>query len=141
MGNGERRVVCTPGTCGGAPRINGTRLTCSNIVFGLCRTKGDIRAYLEPYPDLTQEDVVSALQYCAGRRCMKDRPARYCQGCSLDETDADFPSLFIENDESLRAYVNSDEGDLAFLGSVEEFFEDQKPVDVWNVSSRFLTTL
>jgi len=59
------KVVQTPHTCGGEPRLEGTRLTtaCLRAVFV---RSGSIAVVLEHYPYLQHEDVEAALRFELG---------------------------------------------------------------------------
>lgn len=133
-----RRVVCTPDVCSGAPRIDGTRLTCSNVVLALTNDALSIEEFLEAHPYLEVSDIENALSYCAGMKCLDDRPESYCQGCLLDHRKEETPSFFIENTDDLRAYLKSgkDVGQ-AYLGSNQDYAEDA-PKKVWELAERIL---
>lgn len=83
-----RKIVCTEHTCGGAPRLTGTRLTCEDITC-LVRALGP--RGMATLHDLEVEDVSAALQFGAQQRCIqalkvsRERGERvhYCQGCTL----------------------------------------------------------
>lgn len=82
-----RRVVCTPGTCGGSPRIEGTRLTCANVVQNLAYQAQPLEEFVmekAPFYDspFTTADVRNALEYCASQQCLHDQPMNYCQACT-----------------------------------------------------------
>lgn len=79
-----RQIVSTPGTVGGSPRIEGTRLTCANVV-GMLREGGfTLNEYLESWDYLSREDVIEALRYCASRQCVAAAVHSFCQHCTLD---------------------------------------------------------
>src|SRR6266851_8650299 len=80
-----RRIVSTGDTCSGEPRIDGTRLTCGNLVFMLALGEMSLNEFLDPYPDLTPSDVEACARYCAARQCVADQVINYCHGCILDE--------------------------------------------------------
>jgi len=58
------RIEVNPDICGGKPVIRGTRIMVRNIL-GMVAGGYAIDAILSSYPDLTREDVVSALEYAA----------------------------------------------------------------------------
>lgn len=60
------RIVRTPGTLGGRPRIRGTRISVALIV-GMLGTGLALDELLEDYPALEREDVLQALRYAARR--------------------------------------------------------------------------
>jgi uncharacterized protein (DUF433 family) len=57
------RIVSTPGTCGGKPRIAGHRITVKHIV--VCHQRGGQSPdeLVSDYPGLTMSDVYAALAY------------------------------------------------------------------------------
>lgn len=57
------RVVTTPGTCGGKPRIAGHRITVKHII--VCHQRGGQSPdeIVSDYPSLTLSDVYAALAY------------------------------------------------------------------------------
>jgi uncharacterized protein (DUF433 family) len=68
-GNGaqmdERRIVSTPGICGGRWRVNGTRITVE--VLARSRELGSSDdELLEDYPSLTKADLEAAWSFTAG---------------------------------------------------------------------------
>lgn len=60
------RIVQTPDTLGGRPRIRGTRISVGLIV-GMLGGGCTIDELLEDYPALEREDVLQALRYAARR--------------------------------------------------------------------------
>lgn len=79
-----RRIVSTPDTCSGSPRIEGTRLTCANVVVPLGMHNMPLSDYLSEYPNLQREDIEECVRYCAAQNCLDDHVPAFCQGCSLD---------------------------------------------------------
>jgi uncharacterized protein (DUF433 family) len=64
----SQRIVSTPGTCGGKPRIAGHRIRVQDVVvcheaLGLCPEE-----IVASYPGLTLADVHAALAYYLGHR-------------------------------------------------------------------------
>jgi uncharacterized protein (DUF433 family) len=57
-------IVKTPGTCGGRPRVAGTRLEVSLISY-LAQLGWSVNKMLEAYPQLSRQDVLEALTYAA----------------------------------------------------------------------------
>jgi uncharacterized protein (DUF433 family) len=57
------RIVSTPGTCGGKPRIAGHRITVKHIV--ICHQRGgqSVDEIVSDYPGITLSDVYAALAY------------------------------------------------------------------------------
>lgn len=134
-----RPVVRRPGVCGGAPCIDGTRLTCSDVVLMLKASPGGLEEYLRPYPHLTKDDVRSCLEYCAAQQCLVNSQVRYCFRCSLDRTppppppDATGTSL----EDALKAFREGSGGQI-FLGTPAEYEKAVAPKDVWKVAEDLL---
>jgi uncharacterized protein (DUF433 family) len=57
------RIVSTPGTCGGKPRIDGHRITVKHIVLDHQREGLSPDEIVSAYPRLTLYDVYAALAY------------------------------------------------------------------------------
>jgi uncharacterized protein (DUF433 family) len=57
------RIVSTPGTCGGKPRIDGHRITVKHIILDHQRGGMSLDEIVSAYPSLTLSDVYSALAY------------------------------------------------------------------------------
>ncbi len=57
------RIVSTPGTCGGKPRINGHRITVKHIVLDHQREGLSPDEIVSAYPSLSLSDVYAALAY------------------------------------------------------------------------------
>lgn len=66
-GNGpppdRARVVSTPGTCGGRPRIDGHRITVEDVAIWHERMGMSADEIVSAYPTLTLSDVHGALAY------------------------------------------------------------------------------
>lgn len=62
------RIVSTPGTCGGRPRIQGHRIRVQDVVVWHERQKMSPEVIVLEYPGLTLDDVASALNYYQGHR-------------------------------------------------------------------------
>ena len=57
------RIVSTPGTCGGRPRIDGHRITVEDVVTWHERMGMSADEIVSAYPTLTLSDVYAALAY------------------------------------------------------------------------------
>lgn len=57
------RIVSTPGTCGGKPRVAGHRITVEHIVLDHQRGGMSTDEIASAYPNLTLADVHAALAY------------------------------------------------------------------------------
>lgn len=60
---GRPRIVRTPGTCGGKPRIEGHRITVKHVVVDHDRAGMGAQEIVAAYPGLTLADVEAALDY------------------------------------------------------------------------------
>jgi len=70
----ENIISVDPDICNGKPTIAGTRIMITNIL-GMIAGGYDIDKILEEYPELTKEEVISALDY-ASRVVDEDRVFR-----------------------------------------------------------------
>src|SRR4051794_8067228 len=57
------RIVSTPGTCGGRPRIDGHRITVEDVAVWHERMGMSPDEVVSAYPSLTLSDVYAALAY------------------------------------------------------------------------------
>jgi uncharacterized protein (DUF433 family) len=57
------RIVSTPGTCGGRPRIDGHRITVADVAIWHERMGMDPDEMVSAYPTITLSDVHAALAY------------------------------------------------------------------------------
>jgi uncharacterized protein (DUF433 family) len=57
------RIVSTPGTCGGKPRIDGHRITVKHIVLDHQREGMSPDEIVSAYPSLTLSDIYAALAF------------------------------------------------------------------------------
>ena len=62
------RIVSTPGTCGGKPRIDGHRITVKHIILDHQREGLSPDEIVSAYPSLTLSDVYAALAYYHAHR-------------------------------------------------------------------------
>ncbi len=70
------RIVSTPGTCGGKPRIDGHRITVKHIVLDHQREGLSPDEIVSAYPRLTLSDVYAALAYYHDHRADIDADIR-----------------------------------------------------------------
>ena len=66
----DARIVSTPGTCGGKPRIRDTRMTVQAILELLAHG-APVAEIVEDYPWISADDVAACLLYAARQ---VDRP-------------------------------------------------------------------
>ena len=62
------RIVCTPGTCGGKPRIAGTRIRVQDIYFWHELEGQTADEIVSSFPQLSMADVYAALSYFSANR-------------------------------------------------------------------------
>jgi uncharacterized protein (DUF433 family) len=60
----KRRITVNPEVCGGRPCIRDTRIEIAVILDGLAEGL-TIEDVIDPYPQLTREDILAALAYAA----------------------------------------------------------------------------
>jgi uncharacterized protein (DUF433 family) len=59
----KQHIVCTPGTCGGKPRIAGTRIRVQDIVIWHEHKGCSPEEIMAAFPQITLADVHAALAY------------------------------------------------------------------------------
>lgn len=93
------RIVSTPGTCGGRPRIDGHRVTVEDVAIWHERMGMGPDEIVSAYPSLTLSDVHAALAYYYENRARIDADVR--DGERLEaELRANAPATLL--DEKLR---------------------------------------
>src|SRR6266851_5499519 len=70
------RIVSTPGTCGGRPRIDGHRITVEDIAIWHERMGMSPDEIVSAYPSITLADVHAALAYYYEHRARMDAAIR-----------------------------------------------------------------
>jgi uncharacterized protein (DUF433 family) len=94
------RVVCTPGVCGGRPRIDYARTTVGNFVLdlqhGLSFEDAIANLGLQSSIYLTEApDIHAILRYCSEKRCVGESPDNFCGPCVLcDDQDPEEPEPY-----------------------------------------------
>ena len=68
----QPRIVSTPGTCGGKPRLEGHRITVKQIVLNYQREGMSPDEIVSAYPTITLSDVHAALAYYYGHQAEID---------------------------------------------------------------------
>lgn len=83
-----KKIVSTIDVCSGSPRLDGTRLTCANIVSTLYFGNMPLDKFFTVYDYLTFDDITQCLKYCMCQNCVKNNVLSFCQHCKLyKETD------------------------------------------------------
>ncbi len=135
-----RPIVRTLDTCTGSPRIDGTRLTCANVVMLLHFTL-TIGQFLETHDYLTLDDILEALRYCSAQQCLIDKPDNFCCGCTLDLRPEEPPSYFLSSFADLQEYCDAGVSGYAYLGSPEQYERDEEPEDLWILAKACLNSI
>lgn len=79
----KSHIEATPGTCGGAPRIAGSRIRVSQIVL-LTESGASPDEIVASYPHLTLADVYAALTYYHDHRELIDAEIRAADDAYAD---------------------------------------------------------
>ncbi|HEU5117620.1 MAG TPA: DUF433 domain-containing protein [Isosphaeraceae bacterium] len=87
------RIVCTPGVRGGKPRIDGHRITVSDVAIWHERMARSPDEIVSEYPGLTLSDVYAALAYYFDHRDEVDREIREGEDFA-EKLRAGAPSVF-----------------------------------------------
>ncbi len=87
------RIVCTPGTCGGRPRIGGHRITVEDVVIWHERMGMSPDEIASAYPTITPSDVYAALAHYHENRDAIDTDIREGKAF-VEELRAGQPSVF-----------------------------------------------
>jgi uncharacterized protein (DUF433 family) len=87
------RIVSTPGTCGGRPRIDGHRITVGDVAVWHERMGMSPDEIVSAYPSITLSDVHAALAYYFENRIAIDADIREGKEF-VDKLRAGQPSIF-----------------------------------------------
>jgi len=132
-------IVCTDGTLGGSPRIDGRRLAVGDVV-SFIKNYGTLQEVIDDY-ELTISEIRQALQYCSSLQCKQDKPTTFCHNCSLRREQKG--PLDISNFEEMTlsdtTFTKSDNS--IFLGSINELLEDWQGQDWWTIAADLLIDL
>lgn len=94
-----RRIVSSPNTVGGAPTLEGTRLTCADVARNLDGLGS--QRFQETYPHVPAEDISESLRYCAEQRCL-GHVNSYCPSCRLRPDEPEGGSVWLLSARLLR---------------------------------------
>jgi len=90
---GEPRIVSTPGSCGGKPRIDGTRIKVQHVAIWHERMGLSPDEIVSEWPHLTLADVHTALAYYYHHREQIDTDIREADEFA-QQLRADQPTIF-----------------------------------------------
>ena len=90
-----QHIVMTPGTCGGKPRIAGTRIRVMDVVIYHERLAEPVSAILEAFPHITAADVHAALAFYHDNRELIDGQIEANERAA-DEYKAKYPDRVID---------------------------------------------
>ncbi len=90
------RIVSTPGTCGGKPRIDGHRITVVDIAIAHERMGMSANEIISAYPSITLADVHAALAYYFENREYVDASIRASEQLAAEMKAKAPPSLLQE---------------------------------------------
>lgn len=100
-----RLIVSKLTVVGGAPAIDGTRLSCADVARNL---EGlEIAGFLRVYSELNVEDVVESLTYCAEQRCVRSAIA-FCHSCKLRSEEPEETAVWMLSKELLSRLQSSE---------------------------------
>jgi len=131
-----RNIVSKKDIVGGSPTIDGTRLTCQNIVGYFYFMEFSLNEILNFHSNLRSEDIKRALEYCAKRECIKETVLSFCQNCTLNNERTFPPDFYIENIEDFNTFIKNPNGQ-AFLGTIEDDI-DSESYNYWNFAEQIL---
>ena len=90
--NAYLHVVATPGTCGGKPRINGTRIRLQDVMIWHERLGRSAEEIVRDFPQLSLAQVYAALAYYYDHRTEIDAQLQEDEQ-TVEAMKAQFPSL------------------------------------------------
>jgi uncharacterized protein (DUF433 family) len=132
------RVVCTPGVCGGRPRVENTRTTVGYLVVSLKLYNARVDDVVTNLNLVDSSDVYTVLQYCARKQCITDGPDNFCGSCVLDNDNEDEPAA-IRIDPSGEIHFNPNASSVQiFGGTAEEEAMMLGPHRIWEFAADLL---
>jgi uncharacterized protein (DUF433 family) len=90
-----QHIVMTPGTCGGKPRIAGTRIRVMDVVIYHERLGEPVSAILTAFPHISAADVHAALAFYHDNRELIDSQIAASERAA-DEYKAKYPDRVID---------------------------------------------
>lgn len=106
--DGTERIVITPGTCGGKPRIAGHRIRVQDVVIWYDRMKMTPAEIVEHYPTITLADVHAALAYYYDHRDEIERQMAEGEAFVAEMMAKAPPSILQEKLRQMRANAPDD---------------------------------
>ena len=129
-------IECNPDINFGMPALKGRRLTVFNIVTKVYYEESLERVFLDY--EISLKDVKDALNYCSSLQCKNDKNrVHYCEGCVLRSIEEGFSfdkENYIEIDEGDIRVVKSKENKIYFLGSLQEFEDNEFGMVTWLIA-------
>lgn len=98
-----KRIISISDVGGGAPTLEGTRLSCADVAHNLSGLGH--HEFFETYPHLAIDDILVSLSYCAEQRCIGTVFA-YCHSCRLRPDEPDGEAVWLLS-ATLRGELNS----------------------------------
>ena len=127
-----KKIVNTIDTCGGSPRIDGTRLTCGNIVNILTYQLPSLEDFFLTYDYLNKNDIKECLTYCMKKKCISDHVISFCQGCSLLNDESQVPDGYINSINDLNQEIKRNKNfNHIFLGTENDYVDNEIGEDLW----------
>ncbi len=129
-------IECNPAINFGMPALKGRRLTVYDIVTKLYFEES-IAVAIDDY-SITIEDAKDAIAYCRSLKCKEDKDLiQFCDGCLL-RTMADGWTFNKENyvqlEENGQKITVFKDGKVYFIGSIQEFEEDEFGKTTWLIA-------
>src|SRR5271166_6349892 len=90
--NRHEHIVATPGTCGGKPRISGTRIRVQDVMIWHERLGRSAEEIVRDFPQLSVAQIYAALAYYYDHRLEIDAQIREDEQ-TVEAMKAQFPSL------------------------------------------------
>jgi len=130
-------IVCGGGVLNGSPRIDGRRLAVGDVVSTVY-ISSTFNEAKEMY-DLSIDEIRQALLYCSSLQCKADNPFVFCHNCSLRTEQEDPINIFDLEEHTLNNETKIVKGEnVIFLGSMEEYLEESKGKNWWDIATNLL---
>lgn len=102
------RIVSTPGTCGGRPRIEGHRIQVEDVALWYERMGMSLDEIVSEYPSITLAEVHAALAYYYENREQIDADIEAAKQCAEALKAKAGPSLVHEKLQQMKANAPDD---------------------------------
>ncbi|WP_426585387.1 DUF433 domain-containing protein [Mucilaginibacter sp. R-33] len=136
----EKLIVCNKNICFGMPILKGRRLTVYDIVTKIYY-EDILNIALEDY-GISIAEAKAATNYCMHLHCQQDESrGQFCNGCILGTIEDGHSFNKDDYNQISDKLTMSKDGQLLFLGSIEELDDEMFGKPGWAIASEIYRLL